>query len=447
MAHRGRLNVLAHTVGRAADAILREFEGERVLEAVTTDLQSGSGDVKYHLGAEAVRQTPSGDVGGDADVEPEPPGVRRPRRRGRGARLADGPQLGARAATTRTSRSPILIHGDAAFPGQGVVAETLNLAGLAGYTTGGTLHVIANNQVGYTTDPKEGRSTRYSSDLAKGFDSPIIHVNADDPEAAISAIRLAMGFRERFHHDVVVDLVGYRRFGHNEGDEPSYTQPLMYKLIDEHPSVRELYARQLVELGLVTEEEADRLLEDVQARLRAVARGAAGRPRDRRAPQGAQDRPRRRRPDRHVRPGRSPARAERPAARRAGGLHRPPEAREGARAPPRRAGRGGRHRLGAGRGARVREPPFRRDARFGSPARTPSAGPSPTATSSSTTTRPARSTRPSSTCRSRVRPSRCTTRRSPRRRRSASSTATRSRFRARSSSGRPSSATSSTPRR
>ncbi|MGH3013235.1 MAG: 2-oxoglutarate dehydrogenase E1 component, partial [Gaiellaceae bacterium] len=269
MAHRGRLNVLAHTVGRQADAILREFEGERVLEAVATDLESGSGDVKYHLGAEAVRETPSGEVVVTLTSNPSH------------LEYVDPVVEGEVRASQTDHNSPegchdpnlalaVLIHGDAAFPGQGVVAETLNLAGLPGYTTGGTLHVIANNQVGFTTPPEEGRSTRYSSDLAKGFDTPIIHVNADDPEAAISAIRLAMAFRERFHHDVVVDLVGYRRFGHNEGDEPGYTQPLMYKLIEEHPSVREQYARELVEAGLVTDEEAGQLLDDVQARLRAI---------------------------------------------------------------------------------------------------------------------------------------------------------------------------------
>ena len=269
MAHRGRLNVLAHTVGRQVDAILREFEGERVLEAVSTDLESGSGDVKYHLGAEAVRETPSGDVVVTLTSNPSH------------LEYVDPVVEGEVRASQTDHNSPegghdpnlalaILIHGDAAFPGQGVVAETLNLGGLAGYTTGGTLHVIANNQVGFTTDPDEGRSTRYSSDLAKGFDTPIFHVNADDPEAAIAAIRLAMGFRERFHHDVVVDLVGYRRFGHNEGDEPSYTQPLMYRLIEEHPTVREQYARELAEEGLVSDAEAKRLLEGVQARFRAV---------------------------------------------------------------------------------------------------------------------------------------------------------------------------------
>jgi 2-oxoglutarate dehydrogenase E1 component len=269
MAHRGRLNVLAHTVGRQVDAILREFEGERVLEAVATDLESGSGDVKYHLGAEAARETPSGDVVVTLTSNPSHLEYVDPVVEGE-VRASQTDHNSPEGAHDPNLALPILIHGDAAFPGQGVVAETLNLAGLAGYTTGGTLHVIANNQVGFTTDPDEGRSTRYSSDLAKGFDTPIFHVNADDAEAAIAAIRLAMGFRERFHHDVVVDLVGYRRFGHNEGDEPSYTQPLMYKLIEEHPTVREQYARELVEQGLVSDAEAQRLLDDVQARYRAI---------------------------------------------------------------------------------------------------------------------------------------------------------------------------------
>ncbi len=156
-----------------------------------------------------------------------------------------------RSPSSHAITLPILIHGDAAFAAQGVVAETFNLARLDGYATGGTIHLIANNQVGFTTGPREGRSTDYSSDLAKGFDVPIIHVNADDPEACLAAARLAMMYRERFGHDVVIDLVGYRRFGHNEGDEPAYSQPAMYATIAEHPSVRELYQAQLVEAGVV----------------------------------------------------------------------------------------------------------------------------------------------------------------------------------------------------
>ena len=164
---------------------------------------------------------------------------------------------------------PVLIHGDASFPGQGVVAETLNLQRLIGYTTGGTIHLIANNQVGFTTDPADGRSTRYSSDLAKGFDVPIIHVNADDPEGAISAIRLALAFRRRFGSDVVVDLVGYRRHGHNEGDEPSFTQPLMAERIANKPSVRTLYAQQLANAGEIPPEEAERFAKEMD-RMRAA---------------------------------------------------------------------------------------------------------------------------------------------------------------------------------
>jgi 2-oxoglutarate dehydrogenase E1 component len=152
---------------------------------------------------------------------------------------------------------PVLIHGDAAFPGQGVVSETLNLQGLEGYTTGGTVHIITDNQLGFTTDPDEARSTRYASDMAKGFDVPIIHVNADDVEACIAAVRLAMGYRERFGRDALIDLIGYRRFGHNETDEPAYTQPVMYSKIKSHPPVRKLYADRLIEAGVVTKEEAE----------------------------------------------------------------------------------------------------------------------------------------------------------------------------------------------
>jgi len=165
---------------------------------------------------------------------------------------------------------PVLIHGDAAFPGQGVVAETLNLQSLEGYATGGTLHLITNNQVGYTTDPTESRSTRYSSDLAKGFDVPIVHVNADDPEAALSAIRLALAYRTEFGHDFVVDLVGYRRFGHNEQDDASYTQPLMVERIQRQPTVRAVYAARLVAEEVIASKEAEAFVADVTSTLRAA---------------------------------------------------------------------------------------------------------------------------------------------------------------------------------
>ena len=269
MAHRGRLSVLAHTLGQPYEAILREFEGERAPDAVVGNPEGGTGDVKYHLGAEGTKETEAGTiaitlVSNPSHLEAVDPVVE-------GWTRAN--QTDRSAATGRHSPSvalPILIHGDASFAGQGVVAETFNLEGLPGYSTGGTLHLIANNQVGFTTDPSEGRSTRYSSDLAKGFDAPIIHVNADDPEAAVSATRLAMAFRERFGHDVVVDLVGYRRFGHNEQDEPAYTQPLMAQAIADHPTVRAQLAERLAAEGEVTAEEAERMVAETNDAMRAA---------------------------------------------------------------------------------------------------------------------------------------------------------------------------------
>ncbi|HLX19155.1 MAG TPA: 2-oxoglutarate dehydrogenase E1 component [Gaiellaceae bacterium] len=269
MAHRGRLSVLAHVVGRPYDVILREFEGERTIDAVVSSEEGGTGDVKYHLGAEGMRRTDAGEITVTLAANPS-------------HLEAVDPVVEGRARAEQTDRStrdgyhdptialPILIHGDAAFTGQGEVAETFNLQGLAGYSTGGTLHLITNNQVGFTTDPQDGRSTRYSSDLAKGFDCPIIHVNADDPEAAISAIRLAEAYRWRFGHDVVIDLIGYRRFGHNEQDEPAYTQPLLAAAIASHPTVREQYAARLVEKGVIGEGEADGMVAEVQAELKAA---------------------------------------------------------------------------------------------------------------------------------------------------------------------------------
>jgi 2-oxoglutarate dehydrogenase E1 component len=269
MAHRGRLNVLAHTVGRSYESLLREFEGERTIDAVVVNDEGGTGDVKYHLAASGTRKTETGEV--TVTITPNPSHLE-----------AVDPVVEGWTRAEQTDRSsgagihdpavalPILIHGDASFAGQGVVAETLNLSNLDGYTTGGTLHLISNNQVGFTTDPSEGRSTRYSSDLAKGFDIPIIHVNADDPEAALAAIRLAMAYRQEFGHDVVVDLVGYRRFGHNEQDEAAYTQPLMVQQIAAQPTVRERYVARLVEEGVIAADEAERLFTKVRDELRAA---------------------------------------------------------------------------------------------------------------------------------------------------------------------------------
>jgi 2-oxoglutarate dehydrogenase E1 component len=269
MAHRGRLNVLAHVVGRPYETILREFEGERTIEAVVSSEEGGTGDVKYHLGAAGARTTKAGEI--TVTLASNPSHLE-----------AVDPVVEGRARAEQTDRStrdgyhdptvalPVLIHGDASFAGQGEVAETLNLEGLIGYSTGGTLHLIANNQVGFTTDPEDGRSTRYSSDLAKGFDIPIVHVNADDPEAAISAVRLALAYRWRFGHDVVVDLVGYRRYGHNEQDEPAYTQPLLAAAIAGHPTVREQFAARLVGEGALAQEQADELAAEVAAELKAA---------------------------------------------------------------------------------------------------------------------------------------------------------------------------------
>ncbi len=257
MAHRGRLNVLAHNVGRPYDTIFAEFEGGKKLNGEYAPEEEGTGDVKYHHGAEGAYKT----------------------RQGRAITVAlahnpshlefVGPVVDGRARAQQTQRRgreavhdpvvavPVVIHGDAAFAGQGVVAETLNLGALRGYKVGGTMHLITNNQIGFTTDMQDARSTRHASDLAKGFDIPIIHVNADDAEACLAAVRLASMYREEFHRDALIDLVGYRRWGHNEGDEPSYTQPLMYERIKSHPSAREIYATRLSTEGVLTAEEAE----------------------------------------------------------------------------------------------------------------------------------------------------------------------------------------------
>ena len=284
-AHRGRLNVLAHNLGRPYDSIFAEFEGSSTLEAITTIPQGGTGDVKYHHGAQGSYQLPSGESI-IVRLESNPSHLEFVAPVAAGAtRAAQTTRQGPHAHRETNAAVPVILHGDAAFPGQGVVAETLNLQAIDGYTVGGTIHIIQNNQVGFTTDPDDSRSTHWASDLAKGYDVPIIHVNADDVAACISAVRLAFAFRQEFGHDVLIDLIGYRRFGHNEADEPAYTQPEMYQVIKKHPPARELFARALIEQGVVTEEESTELTDDVwevlaEAHAELKARIAAGKERE-----------------------------------------------------------------------------------------------------------------------------------------------------------------------
>ncbi len=261
MAHRGRLNVLANLVGKSFRQIFREFEGD--LDPATTQ---GTGDVKYHLGAVgkfvgrsgvSLPVTLASNPSHLEAVDPVVDGMVRARQD-----LIDDPAA--------FSALPVVIHGDAAFAGQGVVAETLNLSALRGYRVGGTIHVVVNNQLGFTTAPAEARSSVYPTDVAKMVQAPIFHVNGDDPEAVVRVARLAFGFRQRFHKDVVIDMVCYRRHGHNEGDDPSYTQPLMYKRILARRSVRKLYTETLVRRGDITLEEAERALDDFLARMQVA---------------------------------------------------------------------------------------------------------------------------------------------------------------------------------
>jgi 2-oxoglutarate dehydrogenase E1 component len=263
MAHRGRLNVLAHNLGRPYDTIFAEFEGASTLEAVTTIPQGGTGDVKYHHGAQGSYQLPDGSQilvnleSNPSHLEYVGPVVT-------GAtRAAQTTRIGPHARRDAATAVPIVLHGDAALPAQGVVPETLNLQALDGYSVGGTLHLVQNNQVGFTTDPDDARSTRWASDVAKGFDVPIIHVNADDVAACIAAVRLAFEFRREFGHDVMIDLIGYRRFGHNEADEPAYTQPEQAARIRNHRRVADIWADQLVAQRVVTTQDVQRQKDEV----------------------------------------------------------------------------------------------------------------------------------------------------------------------------------------
>lgn len=262
MPHRGRLNVLANIVGKSYEDIFNEFEGKVLPSTV-----QGDGDVKYHKGYSSTYKTQDG---GEVHltltanpshleaVNPVVEGRTRAKQRLRGD------------THERKRVLPLLLHGDAAFSGQGVVAETLNLSQLNGYRTGGTVHVIVNNQIGFTTLPSESRSSPYPTDVAKLLEAPIIHVNGDDPEAVVFSMDLALQFRQRFHRDVVVDIVCYRRHGHNEGDDPAFTQPHLYAKIKDRPTVRILYMKQLVEEGVLTQGEADQRLDEFRAQLESA---------------------------------------------------------------------------------------------------------------------------------------------------------------------------------
>ncbi len=264
MAHRGRLNVLAHILNKPYSQILAEFKDPVPGRPfVLRDDVGWTGDVKYHKGARrALHESEEIDL--IITMAPNPSHLEYVNPVVEGMARAAGTRVDQPGAPQfdSTVTLPILIHGDAALPGQGVVAETLNLSRLAGYRTGGTIHIIANNQLGYTTTPQAGRSALYASDLAKGFKIPIIHVNADDVEACIAAARLAFAYQARFQKDFLIDLVGYRRHGHNEGDEPSFTQPLMYEKIARHATVREQWAQILLDRELITTEQPEARLQD-----------------------------------------------------------------------------------------------------------------------------------------------------------------------------------------
>ncbi|WP_273124788.1 2-oxoglutarate dehydrogenase E1 component [Metabacillus sp. HB246100] len=270
MAHRGRLNVLAHVLGKPYEIIFSEFQHAPNKELVPSEGSIGinygwSGDVKYHLGAnkqiteESKVQAKVTLANNPSHLEFIDPIVEGYTRAAQEVRTEKGyPKLNVNEAMA------ILIHGDAAFPGEGIVAETLNLNKLTGYQTGGTIHIIANNMIGFTTESRDSRSTKYASDLAKGYEIPIIHVNADDPEACIAAVYIAMEYRKKFKSDFLIDLIGYRRFGHNEMDEPAMTQPKLYEKIRKHPTVRQLYGKQLENEGVIKTEEIENINNEVQ---------------------------------------------------------------------------------------------------------------------------------------------------------------------------------------
>jgi 2-oxoglutarate decarboxylase len=276
MAHRGRLNVLANVIGHFCERIFTSFEG-----SVHPSFPADEGDVKYHQGASGERDTAGGRnvklrlSPNPSHLEAVDPVVEGMTRAMQDATM-DDQNLDREEVMNRAL--PVLLHGDAAFAGQGIVMETLQLAQLRGYRTGGTIHIIINNQIGFTTSPESGRSSIYSTDVARMTQSPIFHINGDDPEAAYRTMRLALDYRQKYHKDVVLDVVGFRRLGHNESDEPSYTQPLMYQRVKEHPGVRTVYAKRLIKEGVIDEAGVKQLIEerigryeDALARAKKVA--------------------------------------------------------------------------------------------------------------------------------------------------------------------------------
>ena len=281
MAHRGRLNVLVHTMNRPYGSLIAQFENRHDEAEPPSDFsgdfeETRSGDVKYHMGARLTKHPVTGEklnvpivlAANPSHLEAVNPVVMGMTRAAQDDRTVAGP------AEQHPERAVgILLHGDAAFAGLGINAETMNMNALKGFTTGGTVHIIENNNIGYTTLPSDSRSTTYAADPAKGFEIPVIHVNADDVVACLSAVNFAMAYRAKFHKDFVLDVVGYRRYGHNEGDEPLYTQPVTYTKIQKHPTVRKVFAQQLAEAGVISESEADQMEKDFFDKLAKIRRG------------------------------------------------------------------------------------------------------------------------------------------------------------------------------
>ena len=350
MAHRGRLNVLTQVMMKPHRALFHEFKGG----AYYSEDVEGSGDVKYHLGASSDREFDGNQVHLSLTANPshleivDPVVLGKARAKQDQRAMVDGRFLAETRQTDRSVVMPLLLHGDAAFAGQGVIAECLGLSGLKGHRTGGSIHFVINNQIGFTTSPMNSRSSPYPTDVAKMIEAPVFHVNGDDPEAVVYVSKVATEFRQRFGRPVVIDMFCYRRFGHNEGDEPSFTQPLMYSRIRSHKTTLELYSERLVGEGLVTTDEIEKLKADWRAHLEGRIRVRPGFPAE-------QDRLARRPVEGHAQGGcrRSASRRHGRAARYAG--LRGHQARDGAvelprpqddQALPRQSPRGDRERRG-----------------------------------------------------------------------------------------------------